>query len=256
MKLGAQGYTIRNFAKTEEDIKASFEKLKNIGYKAVQISGFARIEPELLKAYADEYGLEICATHNALERFENDVEGLIREHKLWGCKYIGIGGMPEVYRADKEGFGAFLKKIETPAKKIADAGLKFVYHNHCFELAKIDGDKTGFDYLADNTSPDYFGFLADFYWIMAGGMFPVDFIEKYADRVEITHFKDMAAKTDNTHTYAEIFNGNMNYNAIYNACMDKGVKWAVVEQDICPGDPFDSLKLSFDNLKNLKFDNV
>ena len=178
MKLGAQGYTIRDFAKTPEDIKSSFEKLKNIGYKAVQVSGFGEIEPAILKEYADEFGLEICATHNPIERFENDIDNLIAEHKLWGCKYVGIGSMP-FGRDAKEGYDDFLKKIDIPSKKIADAGLKFVYHNHAFEFSKIDGDKTAFEYIIDNTTPDTFGILADFYWVQFAGITPVDFINKY-----------------------------------------------------------------------------
>ena len=37
----------------------------------------------------------------------------------------------------------------------------------------------------------------------------------------------------------------------YCACRDAGVKDIVIEQDVCPGDPFDSLAISFANLKKL-----
>jgi hypothetical protein len=41
----------------------------------------------------------------------------------------------------------------------------------------------------------------------------------------------------------------MDYDSIYRECLENGVEWAAIEQDVCTGDPFDSLKISHDNLK-------
>ena len=37
-RIGAQGYTIRDFIKTPEDLETSLKKLKDIGYQAIQLS--------------------------------------------------------------------------------------------------------------------------------------------------------------------------------------------------------------------------
>jgi sugar phosphate isomerase/epimerase len=48
---------------------------------------------------------------------------------------------------------------------------------------------------------------------------------------------------------AEVIEGNMNWASIFAACRESGVEWALVEQDDCNGrDPFESLKISFDNI--------
>ena len=44
--------------------------------------------------------------------------------------------------------------------------------------------------------------------------------------------------------------GNLNWPAILKACQDLGIKYYIVEQDICQRDPFESLKISYENLKN------
>jgi sugar phosphate isomerase/epimerase len=48
---------------------------------------------------------------------------------------------------------------------------------------------------------------------------------------------------------AEIGEGNLNWPAILQACRDASVEWYAIEQDICRRDPFESLKISYDNLK-------
>jgi len=248
MKLAAQLYTIRKYTKTPEDIKASLKKIKEIGYNSVQVSAFGPIEPSLLKEYLLELEMEVCVTHTPLDRILHDTDSVIAEHKLWNCNYIGLGHMGHYLSGGKEGYDEFLKDIMPVAEKIYDSGLKFLYHNHKDEFAKIDGNLNGMAYLAEKTDPKKFGFLADFYWVQAGGASPVKFIEEYLERLDVVHFKDMTI-ADNQITMCEIFNGNMDYEAIYNACLKHGIKHVAVEQDVCPADPFDSLKISFDNLK-------
>ena len=72
--------------------------------------------------------------------------------------------------------------------------------------------------------------------------------KKYSDRLNVVHFKDMTV-IDNTPAMAEIFEGNMDYETIYHDCIVAGVEWVAIEQDICRRNPFESLKISYDNLK-------
>ena len=62
------------------------------------------------------------------------------------------------------------------------------------------------------------------------------------------HFKDLKMKTDNKYEMAEIGEGNLDWDAIIKACEEAGTKWALVEQDVCQRDPFESLKMSYDYL--------
>ena len=47
---------------------------------------------------------------------------------------------------------------------------------------------------------------------------------------------------------AEVGEGNMNFDRIIDACVKAGIKYHMVEQDICPADPFDSLETSYKNI--------
>jgi len=248
-QIVAQLYTVRDFTKNPEDVKKTLHKVKAIGYDAVQISGFGPIDPFHLKDLADEAGVKIVVTHVPYNRMLNDFEALVKEHKIWNCDYVGLGSMPSEYRKSREGFETFAKEASKIAKRFAENELRFVYHNHKFEFEKYDGI-TGMEILLKETDPEFFDFEIDTYWVQAGGADPVEWVKNVCGRMDVIHLKDMGIKEDKQ-IYAEIGEGNLNWPAILKACKDIGVKWYCVEQDICPGDPFESLAISFRNLEGM-----
>ena len=60
-----------------------------MGYRYIQVSGMGKIDLHLLREICDQLELKIVLTHNPAERFLNDVDGLIEEHNILGCDYIG-----------------------------------------------------------------------------------------------------------------------------------------------------------------------
>lgn len=240
--IAAQMFTLREFTQTPEDLKSTFQKVSDMGYKAIQISAIGPIDPKLVKAYADEAGLVICATHVPWERLCNDLEALAEEHKLWNCKYVGLGSMPEVYRTEQASYREFTKLMSRVAITLKEQhGLQLVYHNHDFEFERFVG-VTGMEILLTESDPAV-GFELDLYWVQAGGGSPVEWIRKVEGRMQVVHLKDMAI-VDSKQVFAEIGQGNMNYEEIINTCRDTGVEWFVVEQDECRRDPFESLEIS------------
>ncbi|TLS52596.1 sugar phosphate isomerase/epimerase [Paenibacillus antri] len=251
MKLAAQLYTVRDFLKTPEDIAESLRKIKAIGYNAVQASGVGPIDDASFRRLADEAGVTICATHVGFDALKNRPEDVIAQHKLWDCKYVGLGGLPVENRADRAGYASFAETATEIGRRMNEAGLKFIYHNHDFEFAKYEG-KTGMDILFEESDPNVVDFELDVYWVQAGGGDPVEWIRKAEGRMKVVHFKDMIVTPSREQRFAEVGEGNMNFKGILQACLDIGVEWAAVEQDNCYGrDPFESLAISFRNLREL-----
>ncbi|WP_151734009.1 sugar phosphate isomerase/epimerase family protein ['Paenibacillus yunnanensis' Narsing Rao et al. 2020] len=249
--IGAQMYTLREFTRTPEGLRESFRKLKEIGYQAVQISGIGKMDPALVKEYADEYGLNICATHVSWDRLVNDLEALAAEHKLWNCPNIGLGSLPQEYRENAAGYCNFLAQASLIAKVLKERhGLQFIYHNHDFEFERVEGELTALELLLQESDPAVFGFELDMYWVQAGGGSPLAWADKVKGRMPVVHLKDMAV-VSGKQVFAEIGEGNMDYPAIIDACRQTGVEWFVVEQDVCRRDPFESLAISLNYLKGL-----
>ncbi|MFF2015478.1 sugar phosphate isomerase/epimerase family protein [Paenibacillus sp. NPDC058177] len=246
--IALQMYTLRDFTQTPDELRTTFQKVAAIGYTAVQVSGIGPIDPAKVKEYADEAGLKICATHVSWDRLENDLDALAREHQLWDCKYIGLGGLPDHYRTSQEGYRTFAQQASEIARRLKEQyGLQFIYHNHDFEFERVDG-VTGMEILLNDSAPD-FGLELDLYWVQAGGGDPIEWTRKVKGRMGVVHLKDMAI-VERRQTFAELGEGNMNYKGIIEACRETGVEWYVVEQDACRRDPFESVSISLKYLQS------
>jgi sugar phosphate isomerase/epimerase len=247
-KIAAQLYTVRDFTKTPDDIRQTMAKVAAIGYESVQLSALGPMDPAELRQVCDDNGLSICSTHISFDRMMEDLPGVIADHQAYGCKYPGVGGMSARYTGSADGYREFARDASAVGRKLQEAGMTFVYHNHSQEFQHF-GDERGMDILFGESDPVGFQFELDTYWVQHGGASPVAWINKCAGRLPVIHFKVMRIKGDRTQYYCEVGQGNLDWPGIIAACEAAKVEWYIVEQDTCPGDPFDSLKISFDNLK-------
>ena len=255
--LAAQLYTVREYTQTVCDLAATLKKVRAIGYQAVQISTIGPIPDAEVKAMLDDNGLTCCITHVSVPWPWQDLGPIIAQHKLWNCPHVALGAMPMDYRASEEGFWRFVTEANAIGKKLYEAGLTFSYHNHSFEFVRFS-KRTGLGLIYEETDPRYVKAELDTFWVQYGGGDPVVWIKKMAGRMPVVHFKDMIILYDQRataelwtgrQTMAEIGEGNLNWPAILQACKEAGVAWYAIEQDTCQRDPFESLRISFENLK-------
>lgn len=250
-QIAAQLYTLREFCKDIAGIAKSLQKVRQIGYEAVQVSGFGPASAQdVAKALADA-GLVCCSTHMGWQRFTDDFDALVADHKLWQCSHPAIGAMPKEFRT-AEGIAQFAPLANEVGRKLAEHGMDFSYHNHNFEFVR-QGGKTLLEMLYDLTDARYVKAEIDTHWVQAGGGDPAAWIGKYAGRMPILHLKDMTMSPDGGgQRFAEVGEGNLNWPAILAAAKAAKVQWYCVEQDDCyRRDPFESLKISLENLHTL-----
>lgn len=245
--IAAQLFTLREFTRTPAEIAVTVKKLREIGYEAAQASALGPIEPKELRSIVVGEGLVICATHVDFERLRDDTASMIEEHQILGCEHAAIGSMPVEYRESAEGFARFAREAEAVGRKLADAGMTFSYHNHNFEFERFDG-RPAMDIIFGESDPRYVKAELDTYWVQAGGGDPAAWIDRLHNRIVLLHLKDMAMKGREP-MFAEIGEGNLNWPEILKAARSAEVKWYIVEQDRCLRDPFESLKISLDNLR-------
>jgi sugar phosphate isomerase/epimerase len=261
MKLGAQLYSVRDNVQNAQDFRTTLQKLKAMGYENVQASGIGPIAAEDLRDISAELDMPIVCTHIAYDRILNDTDAVIREHKIFNCPVIGIGSMPKELRDSQEGLEAFLRAMDTPVKKIMDAGLRFSYHNHQFEFVVPTGGKQMiFDTMLERC-PDWL-FLLDTCWVEYAGQSCVEYIEKIGGkRLTNVHFKDVAHHdpADPQEILGSKISrfirtpgqGRLDFKAIYEACAKVGVENVLVEQDNAPKtpDPFAEMEFAFKHLR-------
>lgn len=253
MKIGAQLYTLHDKTKTLEGISECLKKVADIGYTSVQVSGTCDYDANWMKEELKKNGLTCDLTHYNMERLWKDTDKVIEEHKIMGCKYIGIGSMPGIFDegATKQCWYNFTEKYLPAAKKMAENGCYFMYHNHQKEFVDMDGEIC-MDYLAKTFAPNEMGFTLDTHWVKVGGYDPADWFRKLKGRLPCVHFKDLVTLPDGTTHFAPVGHGELDFNSIIKAAQEVGVEFAFVEQDNCYGeDPFACLKKSFDYLHSM-----
>lgn len=251
IQIGAQMYSLRDHCQEEADMLQCMKALKAMGYNTCQLSGYnTAIPPEKLRDMLDESGLECVCTHTSFDAMREDVQKVIAYHKTLGCRYPGIGGLPAKYHDSPEGYKEFAGIANDLAKAFADADMRFIYHNHAFELHRFDRGPSGLEILFDAFVPEM-QFELDLYWVQMGGGSPIDWIEKVKGRMDVVHFKDMNGNpTNQGGIMVPIGEGNLNWPAIMDACDRTGVKYALIEQDNAPDtDSLDCMRRSIINLK-------
>lgn len=255
MIIGAQLYTARKRCTTVEDLDVALQKCAEMGYKAVQLSGVCAYDPYWMDEKLKAYGLVAPITHTAYKDIVGNTDEVIAAHKVFGAGYVGLGSCPGFKDGGcrTETLDEKFAELAPAIKKIGDAGLKFMYHNHNMEFSRTPDGEVVLDYIARSLPAATTGITLDTYWVTAGGGDPARWLRHLAGRVDCVHFKDMVYNgEDKAVRMAPIGEGNLNYAEICVACEDAGVKYGFVEQDNCYGrDEFECLKASLDALRAL-----
>ena len=247
-QVAAQLYTLRDHLKTPAEIAATLKKVRAIGYEAVQVSGMGPIDEAELVAILKGEGLICCATHESGALILDETQQVIDRLNKLGCKYTAYPYPAGVDFANPEHVQTLITKLDAAGATMAAAGQVLTYHNHAHEFALVQG-KTLLDTIYDSTNPAHLQGEIDTYWVQAGGGDPVAWCKKLAGRLPLLHMKDYAVTPEGKPFFAEVGYGNLNWPAIVAAAEASGCEWFIIEQDVCPVDPFDSLKLSFDHVK-------
>lgn len=247
---GLQMFTLRDHTRTPEDTLATLDRVRDIGYRSIQVQpDCCALSLTDCAAAAGERGLTVCATHVATDWILQKTDEVIQAHLDIHCDLIGIGEMPRRYWGSSKGVRDFARDCAAAAREIHQSGLHLIYHNHHFEFQRYEG-LSGLAILLAEADPTLC-FELDTYWAQAGGADPAWWIRHLAGRVPIVHLKDMVLNEKWEQEFAPVGEGNMNWPEILQACREAGTRHVVVEQDRCKGSAWDSVETSWRNLQSL-----
>jgi sugar phosphate isomerase/epimerase len=251
------GTDAATIARTEE----VFRRLSEMGYRNVEpftLSGLSAVE---YRALLDKYGLEASGRHVDVGRPEipADLDQILADNKTLGIKYFGSGStpiFPLVYTTEAE-WVAYAEYLNELGARARQAGQTLMVHNHDIEFEIVFGDQTVFDILAANTDPKNVVFQLDIYWATNGGGIgnPVEVLERYGNRIQLFHVKDMAAGPFPGRIEI-VGEGIIDFPEVF-AEAGGGIRYYVVEHDPRFGDPtfdpFEAAQKGFDYLDCVTF---
>ena len=229
-RIGLQLYSIHS---DMGNVDASLKKVADAGYTVVETLGSPNcfgMDAAAFKAVCDKYGLSIVSTHTSIGMNPNDEAGVMAQWrkvfeglKTMGAKYCVIPGF---------GLGRDLKELKAVCdyfnkvgKLGKEYGIMLGYHNHAHEYEVREG-KCVWEYMIENTNPEYVFFQMDVYWTTRAGKDPVAYLKQYPDRIKMLHIKDDFVIGES---------GKIDFEAIYKQFYKNGYKDFVVEQEGAAG---------------------
>ena len=234
--VGLQLYSLRDqFAK---DVSATLDQVRSFGIEYVELAGTYNLAPEKFKAMLDAKGLKPVSGHFSFEQFRDQVEDVARDAKTLGLQYVGCAWIPHNDKFDEKTCREAIRVFNRAGEALAKHGLKFFYHTHGYEF-QPHGKGTLFDLMMAETKPAFVRYQMDVFWIVHPGQDPVKMFEKYGDRFELMHVKDMKKGTpmglltgnSDVNNDVTVGTGVMNWPAILKAARKAGVKWYFLEDE-------------------------
>jgi sugar phosphate isomerase/epimerase len=242
--IALQMYTLRN--ESARDFAGTLREVAEIGYAGVEFAGTGGLSAAELRGLLDDLNLRAAGSHTGLDALEGDLNAALDFTQAIGSEFVVCPYLPEERRRTADDYRALAETLNRAGAACKQRGLQLCYHNHAFEFQRFDG-QYALDILYSATDPDLVKGELDTYWIQKGGADPAAYIRQYAGRCPLIHLKDMAA--DDTQSFAEVGQGTLDWPAIFAAAEAGGARWYIVEQDVCPGPPLESVALSLRNLR-------
>ena len=254
-QITAQMYTLRDYIKNIKDFEDTCQKLSNIGFKSVQLSGWnTEIDIKEIKKIFDDNGLICDSTHHNSDDILYNPKKVIDNLNILGASYEAYPyPSGKTFRTWNQVMD-FCKDLNNAGKVFYENGKTLTYHNHHIEFVKVNGEIV-LDMIYNNTDPKYLQGEIDTYWVQQGGQSVEAWTAKLKNRLPLFHMKDYGVaykpngELDAGFT-AEIGQGNIDWPIVTKLAEESGAKWFIIEQDICNRDPFDSLKISYDYISN------
>lgn len=246
--IAAELYTLREHLRDADAIAAALERVRGMGYEAVELAGLGPIEPGRLAALLRDAGLAACSAHVPWERLRDETDAAIEDCQAWGCAHVAVPALPPDYR-DAAGYVRFAAEASDVGGRLRENGIRLAYHNHAFELQRF-GRESGLEILFRLSDSALLRGQLDTYWIQYGGGSPAGWVRRLRGRLPSVHVKDMDV-SEGEPVMAEVGEGNLDWPDVLAACREAEVEWLIVEQDVCRRDPFESLAISRRNLAAL-----
>lgn len=233
----------------------ALKKITDIGFKSIEVlegnlTKYSN-DPQVLIDMLQRYGasmMSVCVGANfiypdALEDEMYHMEQVAFMAEKVGVRYFAICGGAIRGTGIREGDVKLMAKALDELMKITEAhGIKASFHPHLGSLAEKPKEIDELFELSD------IAVCPDTAHLQAGGYDPMQFVQKYYERIAFVHLKDLW----NDGRFAPLGTGNVDNKGIIEYLKGRGYQgdW-LVECDSWPDDPVKNCKQSYDYLKGL-----
>ena len=259
--IGLQLYTVRDAM--AKDPLATLAQVAQIGYNSVEnatytgTEKFYGMDAATYKKVLANNGLKANSGHYRLGEEQEkgaDVQGTILhdwqravdDASAVGLKYMVCAYLSANERGDLDHYKKLADIFNKAGETCKKSGIQFCYHNHDFEF-QVQNGVFPYDIIMEKTDKELVNMEIDLYWVKKAGQDPLALFQKHPGRFPLWHVKDMSKEADQS--FAEVGSGVIDFKTIFQHKNEAGMKFFFVEQDKCPGSPFDSITHSYKFIK-------
>ncbi len=264
LDIGLQLYIVRE--PILKDVASTLAKVPEIGFTIVEgatYTGtqlFYDMEPAAFTAILKQHNLKMPSCHYRLgEEMSNGqpVKGTmlhgwdkaVDDASKVGIQYMVCAWLSDLERGNIDHYKLLADRLNKAGERCKKNGITRCYHNHDFEFDAQNG-VVPYNILLKDTDPKLVKMELDLYWVSRAGQNAIAMFNKNPGRFPLFHMKDMDSTPNKDFT--EVGNGTIDFASIVANKKKEGLKCFFVEQDQTPGDPFVSIKKSYDYIrKNL-----
>ena len=249
-QTAVQLYTLRDFTATPGDFSKTLQRVREIGYPAVELAGTAGLPPAEAAKIVRDADLQICSSHESPRMILENPQQVVDRLGEFGITHAAYPWPDGIDFSNAKHVGNLITGLDAAGAVLRRAGMTLCYHNHAHEFFQYS-DLTVLGEIFALTAPEHLQAELDIHWVQAGGGDPAEFCRRFAGRLPLLHVKDFTVSATGERQFAEVGYGNLNIPEIIAAAEAAGCQWFIVEQDTCSGDPFECIARSFDYLKGL-----
>lgn len=183
-KVYAQVYSL--IKTSPELVLDALKTFSDIGYDGVEGIGVntGGLSNADFKKYADDLNIKFISFHGLRD------EAAFAFGQEMGARFCDM--RLDAAASTREQLLAEAESMNAQGKLAAKFGLKACLHNHSEEfrpVSDLDG-KTVYEFLLENTDPEYVGFELDVGWATLGGAKVHEIVAKYPGRFPLIHAKE------------------------------------------------------------------
>lgn len=185
---GVVSFTFRNdFSK---DVAGTLDYIKEMGIRNIEFSNLFGKTAVEMRALLDARGM-VCTSYGVYyDALTNKTDKVIEDAKTLGAEFVRVGMIPHKGEFTVQQADAAIQDFNRVGKLLKENGLEFCYHNHGYDFTPYE-KSTLYDYLIQNTNPDYVSFELDILWVHQFGQDPLAYLKKYPSRFKLMHVKDL-----------------------------------------------------------------
>ncbi len=254
MIYGVQLFMVRRQA--VKDLAGILKAIHRVGFVQIELYPVVYDHPAVeLKQIVADSGLGLVSGHFDYAGFEAKVDYGCR----LGLKYMVCPMLPKEQWNSTEGFRKAADDFNRWGAAVRDAGMEFLFHNHCYEFKPQAGGATGWQTLMEHTDPKLVKMEFDLYWLTQAGKDPAAMLAKYADRARIIHLKDRVAGAPTGYEmgpsaehFTELGKGTIAWPKLIAQARRQGIRYAFLDQDETAVPVVESMSESFAYLQTVR----